>query len=155
MKKTTSILFLLLFAIILLPVAEAQKPVARQVALNNLIKTNRAIGFAHMAVKRGKVYTGNLGKAVRNQRYAKKLFLAGKHLKAIHYSRRARVLALEAVKANKVKPNSDFNFTAEENESAANTPTDQELEDELNKEMPGEIKDEELIQNNNLDLDVK
>ncbi len=150
--KTTVIFLLILF--FSLQLVEAQKPIAREKALNVLLRTNRLMGHAHMAVKRGKVYTGDLGKGVRHQRYAKKLFMKGMYLRSIQHSRRARLLALAAIKANKVKPTSDATITPEETEMMGNV-TDKELEDELATEMQGEIKDQDLINQNNLDLEVK
>jgi hypothetical protein len=149
----TSVLFLFML-MILLPLAEGQKPVPRDKALNVLLRTNRFIGHAHMAVSRGKVYTGNLGKAVRHQRYAKALFLKGNYLRAIQHSRKARLHALAAVKANKVKPTSDATITPEET-AMMETVTDEELEAELTKENVAELKDEDLVKNNKLDLEVK
>jgi hypothetical protein len=150
--KITAIFFFIIF--LSLSIAEAQKPVPRDKALYVLLKTNRLIGHAHMSVKMGKVYTGNLGKAVRHERYAKKLFIEGNYLRSIQHSRRARLFALEAIKANKVKPTGDATITPEEADLMG-TVTDKELEDELEKEMPGELKDEDLIKQNNLDLEVK
>lgn len=155
MNKLKTFIILIIALMLSMPIAEAQKPVAKDKARLVLLRTNRLIGHAHMSVKRGKVYTGNLGKAVRNQRYAKKLYLEGNYLRAIHYSRRARLFALDAIKANKVKPTSDATITPEENEMMGTVPSDQELDDELAKESPKEIKDEELVNNNNLELDVK
>jgi hypothetical protein len=155
MNRIKTIVIFLFILILSLPLTQAQKPVAKEKALNFLLKTNRLIGHAHMAVKRGKVYTGNLGKAVRHERYAKKLYAKGMYLQSIQHSRRARLLALEAIKVNKVKPTSDANITPEETELIGTAPSDQELDDALAKEKIEEIKDEDLINSNNLDLGVK
>jgi len=150
----TSVIFILL-AFFSLSMANGQQPVAKDKAKNVLLKTNRLIGHAHMSVKRGKVYTGNLGKAVRHERYAKSLYEKGNYLRSIQHSRRARLLALEAIKANKVKPTSDANFTPEETELIGSAPTDKELEDELTTEKVAEVKDEDLINSNNLNINVQ
>jgi hypothetical protein len=119
-----------------------------------LMKTNRALGVAHMTVKRTKNYNGTLAKAVRHQRVARKMFIAGNYGRAIAHSRRARVLAREVMKTNKGKTNTDFEFSAEENTMASEAPSDAELETEMVKEEPSELKDEDLM-NGNLDLEVK
>ncbi|MBX9850618.1 MAG: hypothetical protein K2X86_02560 [Cytophagaceae bacterium] len=154
MNKLQTIAIFILLLLFVAPLAEAQVP-ARQQALNHMLKTNRLIGVAHMAVKRGKVYTGNLGKAVRNQRYAKKLFTNGNYLKAIQYSRRARLFAVEAIKANKVKPTSDATLSPEEEKLAGTMPSDQAMDEEMAKENVAGVKEEDLINSNNLDIDVK
>ena len=154
MNKLHTISIFILLLLFMAPLAEAQAPV-RQQALNHMLKTNRLIGVAHMSVKRGKVYTGNLAKAVRNQRYAKKLFTNGNYLKAIQFSRRARLFALEAIKANKVKPTSDATLTPEEEKLAGTMPSDQAMNEELAKENVEEVKEEDLVNNNNLGVDVK
>jgi hypothetical protein len=155
MKNTASLIFIIFFALLLYPKAEAQKQVPKDKALNVLLRTNRVLGHAHMSVKRGKVYTGDLAKAVRHQRYAKKLYNNGNYLKAIHHSRRARLLAIEAIKANKVKPTGDCSITPEENELMGTVPSDKDLEEELAKDGIPELKDEDLVNNNNLDIEVK
>jgi hypothetical protein len=154
MKNLNLLVYLFAFLLLALPNAEAQE-IPRAKALAVLAKTNRAIQVAHVAVKRNKVYTGNLGKAVKNQRYAKKLFNEGKYAKAIHFSKRARVFAGEAMKANKAKANTDFGVTMEEDTIAGSAPKDQEMEEELKKENPTDIKDEELMNSNQLGIDVK
>lgn len=155
MKKLSLSVALLLITLISLSAFATQPPaVERQKALNVLLRTNRVIGVAHMSVKRGKVYTGNLAKAVRHERYAKKLFNQGNYHRAIVHSRKARLFAVEAIKANKVKPTSDCTITPEEGQLAGTAPSDQELEDEMAKEEP-EVKEEDLVNNNNLGLEVK
>ena len=150
--KSYSLLLLLACSITF---AQAQKPVAKDKALNFLLKTNRLIGHAHMSVKMGKVYNGSLGNAVRHERYAKSLYLKGMYSQAIHHSKRARLLALDAIKSNKVKPTSDAIITAQETELLETVPSDQELDDALAAEKAEEIQDQEIIKNNKLDLEIK
>jgi len=155
MKQLSISIFTLFLILISVSASKAQSPVAdRQKALNVLLRTNRVIGVAHMSVKRGKVYTGNLAKAVRHERYAKKLFNNVNYQRAIAHSRKARLHAVDAIKANKVKLTSDATITPEEDEVIGAIPGDQELEDEAAKEIP-ELKEEDLVNNNNLDIDVK
>lgn len=155
MKNISLTVLSLLTLLVTYPLAEAQKPIAKEKALNVLMRTNRVIGFGHMAVKRGHVYTGDLAKAVRHERFAKKLYLEGMYHKAILHSRRARLLAMEAIKANRVKPTSDCSVTTEENEMMGNSVSDQDLDKELDDSKAPELKDEDLINNNNLDIDIK
>lgn len=118
-----------------------------------LSKTNRAIGVAHMTVKRTKKYTGKLGKAVKHARVARKLYTAGNYDRSVYHSLRARKLALEVMQENGAKTGSDFLFSAEENTMLSSSPSDADLESEANKEFPTELKDEDLM-NGNLDVDV-
>lgn len=134
----------------------AQEPnVPKEKALNVLLRTNRVIGHAHRAVKMGKVYTGDLAKAVRHERLAKRLYLKGMYHKAIVHSKRARLLAIQAIKANNVKPTSDCSITPEEEKLVGQSPSDQDLDNELSKENVEDVKEQDLVNNNNLDLDVK
>lgn len=101
---------------------------------------------AQAAVKDGKVYTGNLARAVAHQRFARSLWRRGMYLRAIHQSRRARVLALMAINANKGTVKADYNFDKEEQGYAKDSPADSQLDSDLDKEMPGySTKDEDFI----------
>lgn len=109
-------------------------------------KTAVVIMVAHKKVKEGKVYTGNLARAIAHQKFAIKLYRAGDYFRAIHHSRRARFLAIEAIKANKGAEMTEWKMSKEEEESMANGPKEEELDKNVAKEMPGEpTKDEEVI----------
>lgn len=109
-------------------------------------RTAAVIIVAHKKVKEGKVYTGNLARAIAHQRFARKLYRGGKYFRAIHHSRRARVLALMAIKANKGTETADMRYAKEDEEALKGGPSDDELDKALDKEMPGSsAKDEEVI----------
>jgi hypothetical protein len=111
-------------------------------------RTAIVVNYAHKMVKQNKVYTGNLAKSVRHQRYARFLYRNGKYARAIHHSRRARQLAFLAIQANKGTTQKEWELTKDE------APDDGTVSDaELEKELPGEeLKEEDLI--NALDADV-
>ena len=118
-------------------------------------RTTVVILVAHKKVKEGKVYTGNLAKAIAHQKFARKLYRNGKFFRAIHHSRRARHLAILAIKANKGAESNDMRYSKEDEESMKGGPTDADLDAELAKEMPGEsMKDEDVI-GSDPDIDLK
>lgn len=119
-----------------------------------LMKTNRALGVAHMTVKRTKKFTGKLGKAVKHARFAKKQYLAGNFDKSVYHSLYARKLALEIMKENGAKTGSDFVFSAEENTMLSSSPSEVDLATEANADSAVEIKDEDLM-SGGLDVDVQ
>lgn len=152
--KTSAILGLLtIFFLFTLSVQAAPGP-DKAKAKAVLMKTHRAIGVARVTVMKTKKYTGNLAKAVRYQRYAKKLYLQNNFARAIHFSRKARFFALQVMKENGAKSNTDFVETAEEGTLAGTLPSDQELQEELDKNLPTSPTDQELL-NGNLDTDVQ
>lgn len=129
------------------PVVKGKGPQVKKEQSKRVIRrTAVTIRIAHKKVKEGHVYTGNLAKAVSHQKFARKLYRHGKFYRAIHHSRRARHLAIMAIKANKGAESSDMRFSKEEEDSMKGGPSDSELDAELSKEMPGETsKDEDVI----------
>jgi hypothetical protein len=124
-------------------VRRADKVHARRV----IRRTAVVILTAQKKVKEGKVYTGDLARAVAHQRYARRLYLQGKYLRAMHHSRRARRLAILAIQANKGQETADM---ADDKEDEAvmneNPVSDTELDTELNTASPGySTKDEDFI----------
>ena len=120
--------------------------VKRQQAKHILRKTAVVILIAHKKVKEGKIYTGNLARAIAHQKFAVKLYRAGKYYRAIHHSRRAKFLAILAIKANKGSETEEMKYTKEDEGAMKGGPCDDELDKELVKEMPAEsLKDEEVI----------
>ncbi|MFI5163746.1 MAG: hypothetical protein ACHQHP_00690 [Bacteroidia bacterium] len=138
-----------IFLLLLLPsftAFTAPGPIKKDQARHVIRKTATIILVAHKRVKEGKVYTGDLARAIAHQKYAIKLYRAGEYFRAIHHSRRARFLAIEAIKANKGAEMAEWKMTKEEEQSMANGPKEEELDKELIKEMPNEsAKDEEVI----------
>jgi hypothetical protein len=149
--------FIFLFAAImfsLVMVNESHAAPDKAKTKNFLLKTNRALGVAHMTVKKTKKYDGKLALAVRHQRYARKQYIAGNYQVAVYHSRRARLIAAEIMKNNNAKTNTDFALSADENTMSSGSPADTDLEAEVTKDDPAVVKDEDLM-NGNLDLNVQ
>ncbi|MFN3403471.1 MAG: hypothetical protein ACK40G_05195 [Cytophagaceae bacterium] len=121
---------------------------------NFILKTNRALGVSHMVVKKTKKMDGKLALAVRHERLAKQFYNNGNLERALHHSARSRALADQIMKDNGAKATMDHAFTAEENSMLAGKPSDAELDTTLDKELPGELKDADLM-NGGLDVDLK
>jgi hypothetical protein len=68
-----------------------------------LKRTAVVILKAQIAVKANKIYTGDLARALRHQKYAKVLFVAKKYDVSMRHSLRARQLAYNSLAANKTK----------------------------------------------------
>jgi hypothetical protein len=131
------------------------QPLLRMKAHRVIRRTAIVVLVAHKNVKEGKVYTGDLARSIAHQKYARILFRRGMYLRAIHHSRRARLLAVIAIKANKGAEVNEAKMTAEEEELMKNSPSDEELEKELLKELPNEkMKDEDVI-GDQPDVDLK
>ena len=96
-----------------------------------LMRTNMILSRARGAVEVGKVYTGDLVKAVHHQRYARVLFQKGEYLKAIHHSYRARLLAFAAIKANKGEIANNMQLMKEEQPLIKNQPEPSVLDKEV------------------------
>jgi hypothetical protein len=155
--KQIKLLFLLLLIPAVTLASDVLGPKANKVAARRVIKkTAFVILVAHKKVKENKVYTGDLAKAIAHQKYARKLYRNGKFLRAIHHSRRARFLALKAIKANKGEETSEMSYSKEDEAMMTeNLPSDEVLEQELMKDMPGEpMKDEDVI-STSPDVDVE
>ena len=141
--------WLLLFVIASFAIGSLEasaQPAMRKRAHHAIRRTAIVIQAAYKNVKEGKVYTGDLARSIAHQHYARVLFRNGFYPRAIHHTRRARMLALIAIKANKGVEISEGTLTPEEEELLKNSPSDEELEKELLKEMPKEkMKDEDVI----------
>ncbi len=128
------------------PIALAGQNVKKEQAKRVIRRTAVVIHVAHKKVKEGKVYTGNLARSIAHQRFAIKLFREGKFFRAIHHSRRARALALLAIKANKGAETGDMKLTKEEEGLMKGGPSDADLDKALAAEMPGASeKDEDAV----------
>lgn len=164
MKAAKKLLFLFLLPA-LFSLADSQNAFAQKSKASPQVKKVHAkrvirrtavvIMVAHKKVKEGKVYTGNLAKAIAHQKFARKLYRNGKFYRAIHQSRRAKHLAILAIKANKGAETADMRYSKEDEDAMKGGPTDENLDSELEKEMPGEpMKDEEVI-GSDPDVDLK
>lgn len=172
MKNFRILLLLVLFSLLGSGIHEAQaqpprkRPAKKAVvakrqadkvhARRAIRRTAFVIHRAHKAVKENKVYTGHLAKAVAHQRYARRLYLRGMFLRAMHQSRVARRHAILAIQANKGTETPDLAFDKEDEEIMnANPVSDDELAAELDKEMPGySVKDEDFIDKEIGDIDL-
>lgn len=119
-------------------------------------RTAFVINKARKAVIENKVYTGNLARAVAHQRFARRLYMRGNFLRAMHQSRVARAYAIAAIKANKGAETADMAFDKEDDQVMKDNPvSDEELKQELDKEMPGySTKDEDFIDKEISDIDL-
>ncbi len=118
-------------------------------------RTNKVIIVANNHVKRNKVYTGALAKAVHHQRFAKKLLKMHKAHRAMQHSRIARLHAFKAIKSNKGTINKEWQFDDEENKTMGDNITEAELEKELKDTDPTiSFKDENVSNKDMSDLEV-
>ncbi len=160
--KTVKKLFFLLLLPALFSISDAsaipqeKKQAVKKLQAKRVIRrTAVVIRIAHKKVKEGKVYTGNLAKSIAHQKFARKLYRSAKFYRAIHQSRRAKQLAILAIKANKGQETNDMRFSKEDEDAMKGDPSDEELDKELQNEMPGEsMKDEEVL-NSEPDVDIK
>lgn len=133
----------------------ARKAVKTKVAKRRVVKLKAArriirrttvvIRRGHKIVKKNKVYTGYLARAIRHQKYARILFRKKLYAHAARHSLRARRLAFKAIKANKAKAPKEANFEKNEKDIWGDT-TEKELDNEIAKAMPKEsTKDEDFL----------
>jgi hypothetical protein len=151
MKKQLSIIAFILFTFIL----QAQSPVQPDPTKTKymVLKTNRLLGMNHMAIKNGKTFTGDFGKAIQYERYAKQLYLAKEYKKAAQFTYRAREFSIASLVANKAKPTSDGSFTAEEKMMTSPLPEVAAMDKELADKNIAKPTDEELLAGN-LDIAI-
>jgi hypothetical protein len=160
MNNLNKFMLLLLVGLFIVPAAgfaqKKHKPGQKIAAHRVIRKTAFVIHHAHKKVKENKVYTGNLARAIRHQKYARILYRNGKFLRAMHQSRRARHFALLAIKANKGEETADLNFSKEDEDlMKKNAPSDSDLDREVDEQMKNEpTKDEDII-NSDPDVDLK
>jgi hypothetical protein len=126
-------------------------PAAKVKAKKVIRRTAVVIHRAYKLTKENKVYTGNLAKAVRHQRYARILFRKGNFVRSVHQSRMARRLAFLAIQANKGTVAKDEQFADDEKVDDGTNPSDEELSKELPEDK---VTDEELINSELTDIDL-
>lgn len=103
------------------------------------VKTRQAINrtvpvlkHARDEVKKGKVYTGDLAKAIAHQEKAIELWRRKVYRKAYLHTRRARVLSIQAIKANNGAVDSRWlQYGDEEELKTTRPPSDMELDHEI------------------------
>ncbi len=119
-----------------------------------IMKTNRAIGVAHMTVKKTRKFTGKLSQSVAHARFAKKLYEKGDFDKSAQHSLYARKLATEVMKENNAKTGSDYLYSTDENAILSTSPTAEELANDVKMSDSISLDDEKLMVGN-LDIEVK
>ncbi|UPT67415.1 MAG: hypothetical protein M0D57_01635 [Sphingobacteriales bacterium JAD_PAG50586_3] len=106
-------------------------PVLRVKSKRVLRRTAVVMLAAHADLKKGKVYTGDFARAVRHQRYAVFLWRRGFYARSIHHSRRARMLAINVIQANKGTVQPGYKMDKEENALSKDSPADSQLDNDL------------------------
>jgi hypothetical protein len=110
---------------------------------------------AKKKVDENKVYTGNLAKAVNHQKFARRLFKEGRYGQAVQHSRRARHLAILAIRANRgVEPGEDAK-DLQVNEGPGRGPSDADLDKAVAQQMSAETTRDDAVAVNLQDLDIK
>lgn len=150
MKKCGIVLFLI--SLIFLTSFELAGPDRKQ-CNQFLERTNKALIAAHSALKKSKVFKGNYALAVRHQQYAKKLYIQRRYRNAVFHSRRARILALEAIRDNSGKSVPETSFTKNENEMMGSSfPKNSDLDRAIAMDGRSKIEEKDLLDE---DLDLK
>jgi hypothetical protein len=126
---------------------QAQERMHTRMFLN---RTNLIIRDAKETVAVGKVYTGDLVKAVHHQRFARTLFREGKFERAVLHSMRARELSFAAIKANKHEIRKDWELKREEKALIKNRPENSELDGEV--KIPEGADDKSVLNEKEEDL---
>lgn len=138
-----------------LPAVSFGPQVKKEQAKRVIRRTAVVIHVARKKVREGKVYTGNLARAVAHQRLAIRLYREGKFFRAIHHSRRARHLAILAIKANKGAETADMRMTKEEQDTMKGGPSDTELDNALMKDLPDAPQKDEEVLDSEADTDLQ
>jgi hypothetical protein len=115
-----------------------------------LMKTNRLLGVAQMCIKKTQNFKGDLALATRHERKAKALYEAKDFQQAIYHSKRSRDLCIKIFTENNMKPPMDAKYNSEETALAAQSPDNNALDEQLDKDS---LKDEDLL-NGKLNVDI-
>ena len=110
---------------------------------NAVTQTALIIKDAQMTVKKGKVYSGNLAKAVNQQNLAVTLYNKGEYVTAIHHTRYARKLAVGTIRANRGKV-----ATSMENDGAViseASPSDADMDAAVEGMAGNQLKDQTAV----------
>ena len=119
-------------------------------ARNFMNHSNNVIMKAKGAVEVGQVYTGDVVKAVHQQKFARELFKQGEYNKAIYHSYRARQLSFAAIRANKAKVSDDMQVTASEKPLLKDIPTDKVLDSQVT--IPANADEKSMLKDKEEDL---
>jgi hypothetical protein len=151
MKKQFSSVFAVIFALLVFQagIVSAQVTI-KQDARNFLNHSNNVIMKAKGAVEVGQMYTGDVVKAVHQQKFARELFKQGEYNKAIYHSYRARQLSLAAIRANKAKVTDDMQVTPSEKPLLKDIPTDKVLDSEV--KIPANADEKSMLKDKEEDI---
>jgi hypothetical protein len=149
MKKYFAIILITAFAGICLSsnTVSAQKREETRLFIN---RTNTILVKAREAVKAGKVYSGDLVKAIYHQQFAKDLYVGKKYKQAIHHSNRARFLCFEALKNNGRPVTADMKLRNAEKEIVIDLPINKVLDDEI--KIPDGTDDKTVLEQKEEDI---
>jgi hypothetical protein len=140
-----SLLFVLLFAVVVSSFTIAALPVNKTQAKTFLNRSSKVIISAQNALKNGKVYTGDFVLAVRHQQWAKKQYALNNFDKAIYHSGRARALALKAIRANKGPAPLEATLNQSERAEVGKGPSPSELDLSLSIDNAHNKKDTDFV----------
>ena len=149
--------FVVFTSIMLLAVAAGYPKAnwAKNDAKKFINKTGLLILHAQKVVKEGKVYKGNLAKAIAHQTYAKKLYNNGNYLRAVYQSHVARFFAALAIVNNKQKVPNALQTSKQEGKDLGALPAQESLEKELQTEMPDLKYDDSAQLSITIDVEIK
>ncbi len=151
MKKKFSSMFIIVFVLMVCQATTlfAQTTI-KEDARNFMNHSNNVIMKAKGAVEVGQVYTGDVVKAVHQQKFARELFKQGEYNKAIYHSYRARQLSFAAIRANKAKVSDDMQVTASEKPLLKDIPTDKVLDSQVT--IPANADEKSMLKDKEEDL---
>lgn len=153
MKHTLIMGFLLMVAV---PFAQSQirqrrAPVQRFHARHVIRRTVPVIVAAQVSLRQTRSFSGKFARAVFHQRLARAHYRRGNYVRAIAHSRRARMLAFECIRLNKGAIKSEWEFDQDELAVFDDLPDDKTLD----ADVPGDLKDENYLEDKLDDLDVE
>ncbi|PLW95481.1 MAG: hypothetical protein C0592_00130 [Marinilabiliales bacterium] len=131
MKRVSVLSFVLTFAFLFASAVFVNaQPVVKQKTKRIINNTAVEIHKAHKETMVHKVFTGKLKKAIAHQRFAIYLYQQGRYMRAMHHSRRARILAHQHLEANLGVPPKPVVFGPDEKPDGM-IPPDAELDKAL------------------------
>lgn len=160
MLKNKKIVITSIFLLFVMSISFANPPgrrgrgLTKEKAKRVLLRTNKVLFHTRNQIKKNKVFTGHFKKAVLHQRMARRKFRAGQLRKAVAHSRYARRLSTIALQKNKGKKIPECSVSKEETSSIGELPSDQTLDQDLKTEMPSDIKEEDLIDEEDLSISI-
>jgi sensor c-di-GMP phosphodiesterase-like protein len=143
---TRGLSFGLLILLIISSLEVSAQPRLRMKSRRLINRTNLVLRQAQVAVQRNQVYTGKLAKAVAHQRYARRMHVRGNFVVAIHHSRRARVLAIAALEANRATVSAELALDPQE-AAEGGEPSAASLDQQLSAAEPNAPSEDTAVLN--------